>query len=332
MDMCSDWLYDNKQYNFRSFVFEVNDFSKKLKVLVDNLKLNDIIRKIIIVYENFDDLDNNYVDVFNVNYKKSYKDITNEEIIELIRYIVNEYHVNDSYDLKENYTRRDLLNSMIQKPKFDPSLFIYNIFKNNFGINKVDDSSKLPKFIIKLIKDSKYRTHCKQIFDTLKLFNRIYHYNDKNSSKYDDDEEDTSDIESLSDDNNDEGYYAKLNEYLYEKADNGKLVINEYKKDNLTEDNELIIAFRDELIKYLPKIIRNSRMYYLTKDTELINQIINSLDNSNRFNAQCIILNIIYYLTGYKEYSGKLALSTIPKYHLGRLSNRWKKYFKIHMR
>ena len=328
MDMCSDWLYDNKQYNFRSFVFEVNDFSKKLKVLVDNLKLNDIIRKIIIVYENFDDLDNNYVDVFNVNYKKSYKDITNEEIIELIRYIVNEYHVNDSYDLKENYTRRDLLNSMIQKPKFDPSLFIYNIFKNNFGINKVDDISKLPKFIIKLIKDSKYRTHCKQIFDTLKLFNRIYHYNDKNSSKYDDDEEDTSDIESFSDDNNDEGYYAKLNEYLYEKADNGKLVINEYKKDNLTEDNELIIAFRDELIKYLPKIIRNSRMYYLTKDTELINQIINSLDNSNRFNAQCIILNIIYYLTGYKEYSGKLALSTIPKYHLGRLSNRWKKYFK----
>lgn len=328
MDMCSDWLYDNKQYNFRSFVFEVNDFSKKLKLLVDNLKLTDIIRKIINVYEDFDELDNNYVDIFNINYKKSYKDITNEEIIELIRYIVNEYHVNDYYDLKENFTRRDLLNSMIQKPKFDPSLFIYSIFKNNFGINKVDDISRLPKFIIKLIKDSKYSIHCKQIFDTLKLFNRIYHYNDKNSSKYDDDEEDTSDIESLSDENNDEGYYAKLNEYLYEKADNGKLVINEYKKDNLTEENELIIAFRDELIKYLPKIIKNSRMYYLTKDTELINQIINSLDNSNRFNAQCIILNIIYYLTGYKEYSGKLALSTIPKYHLGRLSNRWKKYFK----
>ena len=328
MDICSDWLYDNKQYNFRSFVFEVNDFSKKLKVLVDNLKLIDIIRKIIIVYEDFDELDNNYADIFNVNYKKSYKDITNEEIMELIRYIVNEYHVNDSYDLKENYTRRDLLNSMIQEPKFDPSLFIYSIFKNNFGINKVDDIAKLPKFIIKLIKDSKYRAHCKQIFDTLKLFNQIYHYNDKNSSKYDDDEEDTSDIESLSDENNDEGYYVKLNEYLYEKADNGTLVINEYKKDNLTEDNELIIAFRDDLIKYLPKFIKNSRMYYLTKDTELINQIINSLDNSNRFNTQCIILNIIYYLTGYKEYSGKLALSTIPKYFNFKKSARWKKYFE----
>ena len=338
MHICSDWLNDNKHYSYTRNIFEVNDFSKKIDVLVKSFKLIEIIRRIIIIYDDFHlydslcvDFNNKHIDIFDKNYKKSYKDISNDEIIELIRYIVNEYHVNDYYDLKENYTRKDLLNSMIQKPKFEPSLFIYNIFKNNLGIDKVDDISRLPKFIIKLIKDSKYRKQCKHLFNTLKLFNKIYHYNDKNSSKYDEDEEDTSDIESYGNETNDYSYFEKLEEYLYEKDDNGKLVINEYKKDNLTEDNELIIAFRDEFIKYLPKIIKNSRIYHLTKDIELINQIINNLDNSDKFNAQCIILNITYYLTGYKEYYGNLALSTIPKYHLGRLSNRWKKYFQKHI-
>jgi len=328
LDLCSEWLSYNKSYNIHRPIEEKNDFTIKIKQLLAKYKLTDIIDQII----NNDTINITSLDDFNAIYNKSYEYTKATETIKLLVYILHEYTQDESYHLYSGYDRRDLLRCMIDKPKFEFTLFIYNTFKEVFGVTGCENISKLPDLVIKLIKINKHRNKCKELYNAVCLFKTVYRVKGKN--KYEDDDEDDDDIYTAGKYVVEGGYCEQLEQYLYENNDDeeeqksNKFSVNLYNKDHLYVDNENIIKFKDDLIYWLPHIVNYPGLYSYTNDIQLINQLITTFDNPNQFYSKCLVMNIVYLLTGYKDYkSNKLASSTIPKYFCNRRSERWKAYF-----
>ena len=328
LDLCSDWLSYNKSYDIHRPIEEKNDFTIKIKQLLTKYKLTEIIGQIM----NYDDSQMKSPDDFNAIYNKSYEYTKATETIKLLVYILHEYTQDDSYHLYAGYDRRDLLRCMIDKPKFEFTLFIYNTFKEVFGIHNCENISKLPNLVIKLIKSNNHINKCKELYNALCLFKTVYRLKGKN--KYEEDDEEDDDIYTKGTYVVEGGYCEQLEQYLYEHDDDeeehksNKFSVNLYNKDHLHIDNENIIRFKDELVFWLPRIVNYPGLYSYTNDIQLINQLITTFDNPNQFYSKCLVMNIVYLLTGYKDYnSNKLASSTIPKYFSGKKSQRWKTYF-----